>query len=74
MNNYHIKPHPDGWALEKQGADRATKVSPTKQDAIAHMREFMVGKVGSVKIHNQNGRIEEERTYPRSKDPSRSPG
>jgi hypothetical protein len=29
---------------------------------------------GSVKIHKENGQIQEERTYPRSADPSESKG
>lgn len=34
----------------------------------------MDGKTGSVKIHTSDGRIEEERTYPRSADPAQSKG
>jgi hypothetical protein len=36
--------------------------------------ERAVGKTGSVKIKKRNGKIQEERTYPRSADPRASKG
>ena len=74
MENYHIKRHEDHWDLTKQGAAHAAISKPTKAEAIAAMEDFVKGKVVSVKIHLQNGEIEEERTYPRSADPKSSPG
>jgi hypothetical protein len=38
------------------------------------MRDYMQAHPGSVKIHKENGQIQEERTYPRSADPSESKG
>ncbi|WP_044419106.1 DUF2188 domain-containing protein [Halarcobacter anaerophilus] len=75
MDNYHITKHPKGWGLKKEGASRATKVTNTKaeiMDAIkggAHS-----GAPSSVKIHRGDGRIQEERTYPRSSDPEITKG
>lgn len=74
MENYHIKRYEDHWDLTKQGAARAASSKPTKAEAIAAMEDFVKGKVVSVKIHLQNGEIEEGRTYPRSADPKSSPG
>lgn len=34
----------------------------------------MEDKTGSVKIHKENGVIQEERTYPKKKDPKNTPG
>lgn len=73
MTNYHITKHPDGWALKKEDGKKATKVTPTK----AEMMEIIKGgghssKPSSVKIHKEDGRIQEERTYPRSSDPKRT--
>lgn len=75
MTNYHITKHPDGWALKKEDAKRATKVTTTK----AEMLEIIKGgghsgTPSSVKIHREDGRIQEERTYPRSSDPRRTKG
>jgi hypothetical protein len=35
--------------------------------------EKLVGE-GTVRIHREDGQLEEERTFPRSKDPRQSPG
>lgn len=74
MDNYHIKSHDGHWDLTKEGAARAAITKPTKAEVIKAMQEFMVGKTASVKIHGADGKFEEERTYPRSADPSRSAG
>ena len=74
MDNYHITSNDGHWALTREGAERATLVKPTKAEVIQAMQEFMAGKTASVKIHGADGKFEEERTYPRSADPKRSPG
>lgn len=74
MDNYHITKNGDEWKLKKEGAQRAIKNSTTKAEAIDHMRDFMSDKVGSVKIHKENGRIQEERTYQRKDDPTKTKG
>jgi hypothetical protein len=64
------------WKLEKEGAERATRRFETKSEATAGgVLEGAVGKAGgSVRIHLEKGRIQEERTYPGSRDPKESPG
>lgn len=74
MDNYHLSPTADGWELKKTGAERAAKRAATKQELIGSLADFFDGKTASVKIHKADGTIEEERTYPRSADPSRSEG
>lgn len=74
MDNYHITKKGDNWQFKKEGADRALKNSDTKEEAIRHMQEHMADKVGSVKIHKQDGKFQEERTYQRKNDPKKSPG
>lgn len=74
MDNYHITSHDSQWNLTKEGAARATLTKPTKAEVVQAMQEFMVGKTASVKIHGADGKFEEERTYPRSADPSKSAG
>jgi hypothetical protein len=66
----------DGWRGESggqtvRGTKAATKVEAVQQTAsVARKAPEPV----SVKVHNQNGRIAEERTYPSSADPHRSKG
>jgi hypothetical protein len=38
------------------------------------MREYMSNKIGSVKIHKEDGKFQEERTYQRKNDPKKSKG
>jgi len=65
-----------GWRLTNDKTNRTQKLFKTK--AIATKGGVLKGALGkeggSVKIQKQNGRIQEERTFPRSKDPKSSPG
>lgn len=74
MDNYHITKDEDRWKLTKEGNERASKTADTKQEIIDTMREFMQNKTGSVKIHKENGKIQEERTYQRKDDPRETKG
>jgi hypothetical protein len=74
MKNYHITKDSDGWKLKGQGAERATIRADTKVEIVQKTSVFMSDKVGSVKIHKEDGRIQEERTYQRKDDPTKSKG
>ena len=74
MDHYHLKKDDGQWKLIRQGAERAALTSDTKGDALNKSMGFMRDHGGSMRIHKENGRIQEERTYPRSADPRRSPG
>ena len=74
MDNYHITKDDDKWKLTKEGAGRASKVAGTKQEIIKQTQDFMSDKVGSVKIHKEDGKFQEERTYHRKNDPTESKG
>ncbi|MFS8173266.1 DUF2188 domain-containing protein [Vreelandella titanicae] len=74
MDNYHITKDGDDWKFTKEDGKRAIKKSDTKADAIKHMQDYMTDREGSVKIHKQDGKFQEERTYPRSSDPHESKG
>ena len=64
------------WRLQESGADRAIRRFPTKQDATAGgaLADALGQKGGSVRIHRQDGVIQEERTFLRGKDPKGTPG
>ena len=66
----------ENWALEQDRTGRVVRRFETKQEATAGgVLEDAVGSAGgSVKIQKENGRFQEERTYPRSKDPRESKG
>ncbi|MFD2205781.1 DUF2188 domain-containing protein [Kiloniella antarctica] len=74
MDDYHITKDGKIWKLTKVGNDRASKTAGTKEEIIKETREYMKNRTGSVKIHKVDGKIQEERTYPRKNDPSETPG
>ena len=58
------------WELRREGSGDVIKRFKTKADAIkGGVLERAVKKLGSVRIRKRNGKIQEERTYPRSMDP-----
>lgn len=74
MDNYHITKKGEKWNLTKEGGQRPSKSADTKEEIIQETRDFMQGKEASVKIHKEDGRFQEERTYPRGSDPSKTKG
>lgn len=66
----------DRWDLTNDATNRTVKTFDTKGDATrGGALEKAVGESGgSVKIQKENGRFQEERTYPGSADPKKSPG
>lgn len=66
----------DRWELQKDQTGKVIETFDTKADALkGGVLADAVGKAGgSVKIQKVNGRFQQERTYPRSKDPKKSPG
>lgn len=70
METYHLVPSQGGWQLEKQGLSRGIKFFATKREALEFSTAHVKEKTGSLRIHKENGQFEEERTYPRSMDPT----
>lgn len=66
----------EDWALTKDSTNRVVRRFDTKLDATkGGVLEKAVGPDGgSVRIHKQHSGIQEERTYPRSRDPRKSRG
>jgi hypothetical protein len=64
------------WALKPEGGGRAVRRFDKKQDATkgGAISDALGKQGGSVRIHKQDGEIQEERTYPGSKDPPKSAG
>ena len=66
----------DRWDLTDDKTDRVIKTFDTKRDATKGgvLRRALGSDGGSVKIQKENGRFQEERTYPSWKDPHKSKG
>ena len=66
----------DKWTLKNDRTNRVERTFTTKAKAIAGgaLKRAVGREGGSVKIKTERGRIQEERTYPGSKDPRKSRG
>jgi hypothetical protein len=73
MNNFHLTTNGNSWELKAEGG-RGLASFPTKEEALERSIEIVIRRTGSLKIHKADGTIEEERNYPRSIDPRKSPG
>lgn len=64
------------WTLKNDKTNRVEKTFTTKAKAMAGgaLKRAVGREGGSVKIKKENGRLQEERTYPGSKDPRKSKG
>ncbi|MBL4859163.1 MAG: DUF2188 domain-containing protein [Erythrobacter sp.] len=77
LPKYDLNKRDDGkWALEPEGGGRAKRLFDRKSDATARgvLSDALGAGGGSVRIRKENGQYQEERTFPRSKDPKSSPG
>lgn len=76
MKRIDVVKKPDGWAGETGGRTVPNTKAPTKVQAVRKVAA--AAKKGSepvsVRIHKQDGKIQEERTYPRGADPRRTKG
>ncbi|MGB7315472.1 MAG: DUF2188 domain-containing protein [Nodosilinea sp.] len=61
--NQHIVPHPDGWAVKAEGADRATRVTRTQKEAMDIGREIAKNQGSERIIHGQDGKIRQKDSY-----------
>lgn len=66
----------DKWSLENDKTDRVVKNFNTKGQATKGgvLKSVLGTNGGSVKIQKENGRFQEERTFPGSRDPKESKG
>ena len=66
----------DAWDLKKDGTHEVVKRFDTKAEATkgGTLERAVGSNGGSVKIQKENGRFQEERTYPGSADPPESKG
>ena len=64
------------WELTNDTTDRVIKTTETKSAMTKGgvLERALGDQGGSVKIQKENGRIQEERTFPGSSDPAKSKG
>lgn len=59
----HVVPHDGGWAVKREGNDRASSVHPTKSDAVDSGRTAAKHDKVDLVIHNRDGRISDSDSY-----------
>ena len=64
----HVVPHPDGWAIKKDGAERAGSVWSTKHEALERARAQARREKVEVVTHRKDGTIQDSDSY--GKDPN----
>jgi len=68
--NYHITKIENGWQGKLEDGQRASVVGTTKNEVVQRTIEIAKNQASaSVKIHGMDGKIQEERTYPKKSDP-----
>jgi hypothetical protein len=74
LQRWDLKKADEGWAASDGSNVMAT--ASTKKEAVrqAGAAARRAGEPISLRIHGENGRIQEERTYPSGADPRRSKG
>jgi len=66
----------ENWKLEDDASDKVLRRFEMKEDATAGgaLKKALGPEGGSVRIEKKHGGYQEERTFPRSKDPRQSKG
>jgi hypothetical protein len=55
----NVAPRGDGWQIKREGASRASSVHVSKADAVSAAAKMIRGGGGMLRVHGQNGRIQE---------------
>jgi hypothetical protein len=73
-----VKADQAGWELKSGGKVvgwfESKRAALDPGGMLQMILDRLSGGEGTVRIHNEKGGFEEERTFPRSKDPRESPG
>ena len=69
VNQYHLLYDWDRWRLIVEGGDDSIGEYSGKVEALAGAVRFLSEFGGSLRVHNTDGTIEDERTYPASAEP-----
>lgn len=61
--NVWVSPRPDGWAVQREGSDRASKVTPTKAEAEKAARDLGKQDKVEVIVQGRDGKIQSKDSY-----------
>jgi hypothetical protein len=73
--SFHVTKTSKGWEGHREGKERPVAKGTTKKEVVSEMiRVAKHHQPSSLMIHKVDGKIQEERTYPRSSDPRKYKG
>ena len=61
--DYHVVPDGEGWAVKREGAQRASSLHDTQREAIQQGREFAQHQRTELVIHRRDGTIRDSDSY-----------
>jgi hypothetical protein len=64
----HVVPYKGSWAIKREGADRASKITDTKSEAIEVAREMAWRSNDEVIVHDKKGKITQGKRYGKNPD------
>jgi uncharacterized protein YdaT len=67
--NVHVVPRDGGWAVQKEGNQRASKVTTTQKEAIGVGREMAKNERSELVVHGQDGRIRQKDSFGNDPNP-----
>lgn len=67
--NQHVVPLGNGWAVKKEGAERATIITTKQSDAISVARDIARKNSSELIIHGRDGKIRERNSYGNDPNP-----
>lgn len=56
-------PHEEGWAVKREGGEKASSVHPTKAQATEAGRKTAKAEKVELVIHNKDGKISDKDSY-----------
>src|ERR687891_2526278 len=62
-SSVHVEPRENGWAVVREGSERATSVHRTQAEAAKEGRDIARREETEFFLHAQDGRIREHRSY-----------
>jgi uncharacterized protein YdaT len=67
--DYHVVPHGDHWAVQREGGKRSSSVHNTQRDAIDSGRSLARQAKTEIVIHRRDGSIRDSDSYGRDPYP-----
>jgi uncharacterized protein (TIGR02271 family) len=70
-SSVHVEPRESGWAVVREGSERATSVHPTQAEAAKEGRDIARRDKTEFFLHAQDGRIREHNSYEEEPRPAK---